>query len=637
MARLAAHLGTGAALALLLTAAAPAADVVSEWLGGAGSWTDPDRWNTADYPHNNGQTYEAVIDSGTQAAVALDAALAVDGFLVGSGEMLTLDDGAALTLASGPAARTVTNRGALTLDGADSPTYLHFYGDVTLDGGGAVTLADSDRNRIVGEGQDVTPHLVNQDNTIRGAGWIGQAFHLGEPTAVSNGGLIDANQPTALTVKAAAGGTNTGTLRASAGGTLVLDSGAWTNGAGVIEALAGSTVGITSHATVTGGTIRAADGGVVETSYGVTLVRTTLSTTGSGVFRAVENETTLDGGAAGLTNAGTFEVGDAAGVTLKGSVTNTGTLAVSGSLNVTSLFVGGEVTLDGGGTVVLADGVTNRLVGTGPSPHLVNVDNTIRGAGHVGRAYATGVPTALTNGGTVTADQATDLTVKAESGGTNTGTLRARDGATLVIDSGAWTNAGGVIEALDASTVRITNGATVTGGTLRSAGTGVVRVTDLAGLAVGPADPLDVEVADLATIVLDGALDNTAGGTLTKTGGGTLLVHGPQDHGPGALLEILAGTVELHSDASGTGLMADADLSVQVAAGELLVGADQHLDTLDIADGARVRLAGAQTVAVRHLILDGTDLGAATLTPEPGALALLAAGALGTLIRRRRR
>lgn len=134
-----------------------------------------------------------------------------------------------------------------------------------------------------------------------------------------------------------------------------------------------------------------------------------------------------------------------------------------------------------------------------------------------------------------------------------------------------------------------------------------------------------------------GMIENPDAHTLVKVGGGTVVFDGFQDHGPGAVFEILGGTVDLNTDASGTGLMADADLSIYVADATLNFGYNQHLDTLEIADGGLVRLTGANVVVVKHLVMNGIDLGGVTLTPEPATLGMLALGFVTMLVSRRRR
>ena len=119
---------------------------------------------------------------------------------------------------------------------------------------------------------------------------------------------------------------------------------------------------------------------------------------------------------------------------------------------------------------------------------------------------------------------------------------------------------------------------------------------------------------------------------VTKTGAGCLTVDGPQAHGTDALLAILAGTVWLNTDAGGAG----GDFSISVTGAELNFGCNQHLDTLALFDEAVVRFAGANVVVVKHLVMDGVDLGAMTLTPEPASAALMVVG-LALLARRSRR
>jgi hypothetical protein len=137
------------------------------------------------------------------------------------------------------------------------------------------------------------------------------------------------------------------------------------------------------------------------------------------------------------------------------------------------------------------------------------------------------------------------------------------------------------------------------------------------------------------TLALTGGFD--AGGfTVVKDGEGLLVISGVQDHAEGSIFEILGGTVAMNSDASGTGLMDDADLSILVTNATLNFGCNQHLDTLEIGDGGLVSFTGAGVVVVRRLIMNGTDLGATTLTPEPATLTLVAFGAGAMLARRRR-
>jgi autotransporter-associated beta strand protein len=133
------------------------------------------------------------------------------------------------------------------------------------------------------------------------------------------------------------------------------------------------------------------------------------------------------------------------------------------------------------------------------------------------------------------------------------------------------------------------------------------------------------------TWTLDEALGGA--GTFVKSGGGTLVIAGLQDYDPGALFDVLGGTMVLDTDAGSAG----ADLSISVLGAELYFGCDQHLDTLEIGDGGKVVFAGAQVVVLNHLVMDGVDLGATTMTPEPATLALVALGGLGILARRRRK
>ncbi len=178
---------------------------------------------------------------------------------------------------------------------------------------------------------------------------------------------------------------------------------------------------------------------------------------------------------------------------------------------------------------------------------------------------------------------------------------------------------------------------TLTGGSITLEGAPTIEAnvaaTQVIAADVVLADALDIDVAELGTLVFEGLLDNSAGQTITKTGDGTLVINGPQDHAPATVFEILGGTVDLNTAAGGAGT---ANLSVLVDDAVLHFGCNQYLDTLTLQNGALVRFTGANVVVLNHLVMNGIDLGGVTLTPEPATLALVAAGLAALVVRKRR-
>jgi Ca2+-binding RTX toxin-like protein len=147
------------------------------------------------------------------------------------------------------------------------------------------------------------------------------------------------------------------------------------------------------------------------------------------------------------TNVGTMTIGNGAILPLGGIVNNSGTIALDSTGAETKLQVLVEsMTLQGGGNVVLSDNDHNVIFGAVPSATLVNVDNTISGAGNIGAGSMT-----LVNHGTIVANGSHALVIDTGSNAVvNGGTLSATGAGGLVIasalvnDGSLWANGGNV-------------------------------------------------------------------------------------------------------------------------------------------------------------------------------------------------
>ncbi len=231
---------------------------------------------------------------------------------------------------------------------------------VTLSGGGVITLTDNAGNAI--EGGNAGDTLVNENNTISGAGDIGGRGGL----VIVNDGIIDASGQNALTLESTqAALTNNKLLEATGTGGLFLN-GTFNNGA---------------H-----GTISAA-GGVV-TLNGADIQGGELIATGKGDFLD-ESSATLDGTAHQVVNHTTIIAEEDTFLTLQGTIDNIHTIALQAGngygvdLTIGSASAVSTVTLTGGGHITMTNG-NNEIAGAFDGDTLVNVNNVISGAGNIG-------------------------------------------------------------------------------------------------------------------------------------------------------------------------------------------------------------------------------------------------------------
>ena len=133
-----------------------------------------------------------------------------------------MDNAGAMTIGDGallPLSGAINNAGTIALDSTGHVTTLELIQHgITLQGGGHLTLSDSDANLISGAAPGVT--FTNADNTISGAGQLGDW----QMTLVNNG-TIAATGAHALIIDTGSNvAINTGTLNSTGSGGLIVNS-----------------------------------------------------------------------------------------------------------------------------------------------------------------------------------------------------------------------------------------------------------------------------------------------------------------------------------------------------------------------------------------------------------------------------
>jgi hypothetical protein len=461
--------------------------------------------------------YGATIDGGTLNTASGGAIQASNGSVLSgvtnSGTLQLLNE--SNTTMEG----TITNNGAIQFNSTGSFVNFDINGNTTLSGTGTVVLNNSSGNTF--QGAAGTDTLTNGGNTIEGSGNIGN----GKMTFVNNA-TVNANQSTPLYIQTSNGTTNTGTLEATAGANLILDGDTYTNTGGTLYASGSGSQVTIQGATIDGGNLNSASGGVIAAS-GATLN--------------------------GVTNAGTLQLDSQSTNTLENTIANSGTILFDNKGGYVNLVLGSSnVTLNGGGTVTLNNFSGNSIYGAAATDVLTNADNTIQGSGNIGKDLM-----GLVNQGTVDANQSTPLYIQTSNGASNTGTLEASNGGTLVLDGDTYTNRGGTIQATGTGSVVDVQGATVNGGTLTTASGGLIQVygnailsnvTNTGSIQVPNENSAELKgtIANKGTITLDNAgsyVDLYIDGDAKLTGTGSIVMN----NNSGNTIEGVAGTEVLTS------------------------------------------------------------------------------------------
>ncbi|MEM6655869.1 MAG: hypothetical protein AAF596_08715, partial [Planctomycetota bacterium] len=527
------------AAALLLVTAPPAwcQTVVATWIGPAeGDWEDPANWSTGVVPGElpAGFNEAVTVDgSGVEAAVSLTSDREVRDLAITDGDELTIGPNGSLAVTDfvSVAGRAHVNGGRLS-----------FTESSTISAGGELRISGTQAEARLGDGDG--SGVINNDGLIAGAGALfvdGLLRNRGEILAEASAGYSPANAQLDLSLRDPSFDfsfptpivQNTGRIAATTGARLRIA----TESPGVAS--------IVNEAPGSVGRIEASPGSTVEIErvYLVGGQLAALSEPGLEGGRVTLVSTTLDG--VGVSGDVAFR-----GLTLRGVVSNTGSLAFDVGLSASSfgddIFIDDRVTLSGGGELVLGDpnsaGATTavRLMNFSPERllQLVNEDNTIRGAGSID------VP--LINRGVVQAgygsgDAASTrlrLGVPGTSRSplTNAGSLEAA-GGTLEISSFDLQNrestAQGTIRARAGGVVELNN-VFLSGGTLRAdaaEGETTAGAVEISGGTLADVTIEGVVGSETSTIDLSGNVRNT--GTLrtrvfsfsenvTLTGGGVV-------------------------------------------------------------------------------------------------------------------
>jgi len=269
-----------------------------------------------------------------------------------------------------------------------------------------------------------------------------------------------------------------------------------------------------------------------------------------------------------LTNTGTMNISDGAILPVGGTIYNSGTIALESTGSETDLEILAEsAMLKGGGHVTLSDSSQNVIFGGTADATLINIDNVISGAGHLGNGQLT-----LVNNGTIIATGVNALDIDTGTNTvTNSGLLEATGTGGLVVH-GNLENSG--VLAAEGGNVTVTGDVS---------GSGHATIGGAAILEFGASSNQDTSFAADATGTLK--LDNSAAysGTVSGFGEGdsldladilsgpdTTIDFTPNQTGTGGTLTVNDGVHSANIDLAGQYSLQGFHLAADAAAGTLV-------------------------------------------------------------------
>jgi len=286
---------------------------------------------------------------------------------------------------------------------------------------------------------------------------------------------------------------------------------------------------------VTGGTVKALNGGAAELEFSTILGGTLNNVSGTlGTLSVpnIANFATLDGSTAAgaVTIQGTYTADAGTTTHLLGTINNNGNLLV---LATATLNLQADTTLEGGGTLTLENIGANvaSIRSSAAGLTLTNVDNTIQGAAGIA---GPGLSIANQAGGTILSN-APGAAIGIDAAALmNAGTVQVNPNSTLVVNA-AFTQTGGKTQVDGLLTV--SQGELVIGGAVLGKGNIVGNMVFANPGTMQPGDP-----GSPGTLTIIGDYHQFSSSTfeelISGNGNGLLVVDGNVFLGAGSLLDI---------------------------------------------------------------------------------------------------